>query len=86
MPPPLLPPWGPGSAAPAPTSTRCFLFGSQLKFLLDETVLAADAEHVMSWGDSAPAQTTSQHICPMFMHTWGEGCLCLLRPLGLQGS
>lgn len=55
MPPPL---WAPR----VPTSTRCFLFGHGLTFLLDETLLLADAEHVTSQGDLA--QTTSQQNKP----------------------
>lgn len=50
MPPPVRAPW-------APTSTRCFLFGHRLTFLLDETLLLADVECVTSWGDLV--QTTN---------------------------
>lgn len=62
MPPPLRAPW-------APTSTRCFLFGHGLTFLLDETLLLADVEHVTLQGDSA--QTSSQQNEP--------ACLCRER-------
>lgn len=43
-----------------PPSTRCFLFCSRVKFLLDETALPTDAEHVTSPEDLAPAQRASQ--------------------------
>lgn len=67
MPPPLRAPW-------APTSTRCFLFGRGMTFLLDETLLPADAEHVTSRGDSGSNRESAKRAR---LPARGEGRTCL---------
>lgn len=73
MPPLLWAPW-------APTSTRCFLFGRRLTFLLDETLLPADVEPVTSRGDlTQNASQQNELLAPV-----GRGTCVPAALLGLM--